>query len=54
MVYVEGVPTQLLAVGVTVMVAIMGAVDVLVPVNPAIFPDPVAPSPILVVLLFQV
>jgi hypothetical protein len=45
------VPGQLLAVGVTVIVPVIGAFVVLVAVNAAIFPVPLAASPI-VVLLF--
>lgn len=45
MVNVSGVPTHPLAVGVTVMVAITGAVPVFVAVNDGMLPVPLAPSP---------
>jgi hypothetical protein len=41
----KGVPTHPLAVGVTVMVAITGAVPVLVAVKEGIFPDPLPARP---------
>ena len=44
-------PVQLLAVGVTLMVAITGDVAALVTVKELIFPEPFAPSPTDVVLL---
>ena len=53
MVKVSGVPVQPLAVGVTVMVALMGALVVLVAVKAAIFPDPLAASPMAVLSLVQ-
>jgi hypothetical protein len=43
-----GVPTQLFKVGVTVIVPVIGAAPLFVPVKEAIFPDPLAPSPIAV------
>jgi len=46
MVYVEGIPAQLLAVGVTETTALIGAVPVLTAVNAAIFPVPFAAKPI--------
>ena len=51
--YEEGVPTQALAVGVTVMFAIIGAVVVLVAVNEAISPMPLADKPMVVLSLIQ-
>lgn len=50
----NGVPVQLFAVGVTVIVAMTGAAPVLVAVNEAMFPVPVAASPIVALLLVQV
>lgn len=47
-VYVDGVPLQPLAEGVTVIVATMGALPVLVAVNDGTFPVPLVPSPIAV------
>jgi hypothetical protein len=56
-VYVRGVPTQLtpplVNVGVTVIVAVTGAVVVFVAVKLGIFPVPNAASPILAVLFIQ-
>jgi hypothetical protein len=56
-VYVRGVPTQLtpplVNVGVTVIVAVTGAVVVFVAVKLGMLPVPDAPSPILVVLFVQ-
>ena len=49
-----GVPIHPLAAGVTVMVAITGAVPALVAVNEGISPVPLAASPIDGVLLVQV
>ena len=46
MVQLDGVPMQPLMVGVTVMVAVMGALVALVAVNEGIFPVPFAPKPI--------
>ena len=46
-------PAQLLAVGVTMMVAVTGAIPALTAVNDAILPVPVAANPMLVVLLVQ-
>jgi len=46
-------PVQLLAVGVTVIVAVIGIVSVLVAVNEGKSPVPFAPSPIDVLLLVQ-
>jgi len=53
MVKLCAVPGQPLAVGVTVMVAVMGALVVLVAVNTGIFPVPLAARPIAVLLLVQ-
>jgi len=53
MVYVEEIPTQALTVGVTEIVAVMGAVEVLVAVNPVISPVPFAAKPIAVLELVQ-
>ena len=50
----NGTPVQPLAVGVTVTVAITGAVPLLVAVNDPIFPDPLAARPIDGVSLIQV
>jgi len=50
----NGVPMHPLAVGVTVIVAITGAVPPLMAVNDGIFPVPLAPNPIDGVLLTQV
>ena len=49
-VYVEGVPIQLLAEGVTVMVAEIGAVPVFVAVKAGIFPVLPVAKPIAVLL----
>ena len=49
---VQGTP-PLVKVGVTVIVAVTGDVPVLMPVNAAILPVPLAPSPIEGVLLTQ-
>ena len=46
MVYVEGVPGQPLAVGVTVIVAVIGAVPALVAVKAGVLPVPLAARPI--------
>ena len=46
----EGVPVQLFADGVTVMVAVMGVVPVLVAVKAGTFPFPLAANPIAVLL----
>jgi len=51
---VEGVPIHPFAVGVTVIVAVVGEVVALVAVNAGIFPEPLAASPILVLLLVHV
>jgi hypothetical protein len=51
---VRGVPTQPLAVGVTVIVAITGVVPVFVAVKVGIFPVPLAASPIVGSLFVQV
>jgi hypothetical protein len=48
MVYVEGVPGHPLAVGVTVIVALIAVLPVLVPVKEGAFPVPPAPRPIAV------
>ena len=50
---VFGVPTQPLAVGVTVIVEVTGAVPVLVPVNAPMLPLPLPAKPILVLLFDQ-
>jgi hypothetical protein len=50
MVNVPAVPVQLLAVGVTVMVAVIGASVVLVAANVAMLPVPLAPKPMAVLL----
>jgi hypothetical protein len=49
----KGVPTQPLAVGVTVIVAITGVVPALVAVNDGILPVPLAASPIVGSLFVQ-
>lgn len=54
MVNVVGVPTQLAVPGVTVMVAVTGAVPVFTPVNDGIGPLPEAAKPMLVLLFVQV
>jgi len=54
MLYVEGVPIQVLAVGVTSMVAVMGFALVLEALKPAMSPDPLAANPMAVLLLVQV
>ena len=48
-----GVPGQLLAVGVTVIVALIAAFVELFAVNEAIFPVPLAGNPMAVLLLVQ-
>lgn len=53
MVKTSGVPEHPFATGVTVIVAVTGAVPVFVAVNDEIFPVPLAPSPIDVALLVQ-
>ena len=53
MVNVTGVPLHPFATGVTVIVAVTGVVPVLVAVNAAIFPVPLAPRPIDVLLFVQ-
>ena len=50
---VFGMPTQPFAVGVTVIVAVTGALPVLVAVKEAMFPLPAAAKPMEVVLLVQ-
>jgi hypothetical protein len=50
---VIGVPGHPFAVGVTVIVAVTGAVPVLVAVNAAILPVPLAARPMLVLLFVQ-
>jgi hypothetical protein len=52
-VYVDGVPGQLFAVGVTVIVAVIGVIPALVAVNEGTFPFPLAASPMAVLLLVQ-
>ena len=54
MVKVDCTPTQPLAVGVIVIVAVIGSAELLVAVNAGIFPDPLAPKPIAVLLFVQV
>ena len=54
MVKVKAVPVQLLAVGVTVMVAVTGVSVAFVAVNELIFPVPLAAKPIEVLLLVHV
>ena len=51
---VEGIPVHPFAVGVTVIVAAIGEVVALVAVNDGILPEPLAASPILVLLLVHV
>ena len=53
MVNVTGTPVHPFAVGVTVMVAVTGAVPVLVAVKEGMFPVPPAARPIEAVLLLQ-
>ena len=52
-VYVDSVPVQPFAVGVTVIVAVIGAVVAFVAVNDGTFPVPFAAKPIAVLLLPQ-
>jgi len=52
--YVELFPTQLFAVGVTVIVADIGLVPVLVAVNDGMLPEPLAAKPIAVLEFVQV
>ncbi len=54
MVKVVGVPVHPFAVGVTVIVAVIGDVVALVAVNEGILPDPFVPRPIAVLLFVQV
>ena len=49
-----GVPVQPLAAGVMVIVAVIGAVVLFVAVNDGMFPDPLAASPMAVLLFVQV
>ena len=51
---VVGVPAHPFAVGVTVIVAVIGKVVALVAVNAGMLPEPLAASPILVLLLVHV
>jgi len=53
-VYEEGIPGQAAAEGVTVIVAVIGAVPALVAVNEGTFPFPPAPNPIDVLLFVHV
>lgn len=53
MVYVDGVPWQLLTVAVTLMVAVIGVDPVLVAVNAGILPLPLAPNPMAVLELLH-
>ena len=53
MVKVIGVPVQPPAVGVTVIVEVIGLLVELVAVNEGMFPVPEAPSPIAVLLFVQ-
>ncbi len=48
-----GLPLQLLALGVTDKLAVTADVPVLLAVNAAMFPRPLAPKPMLVVLFVQ-
>ena len=52
-VYVEVVPVQLLAVGVIVIVPLIGADVPFVAVNDGTLPEPLAPKPIDVLLFVQ-
>jgi hypothetical protein len=54
MVNVVGVPAHPFAVGVTVMVAVIGEVAALTVVNEGTLPEPLAASPIAVLLFVQV
>ena len=54
MVYVDVVPVQVFAVGVIVMVAVIGAVVALVAVKEGTLPEPLAASPIAGLLLVHV
>ena len=54
MVKVVGVPVHPFAVGVTVIVAVIGDVVALVAVNEGILPEPFAARPIAVLLFVQV
>ena len=47
-------PVQLLAVGVIVIIAVIGAVVPFVAVKPDTLPEPLAPNPIKVLLLVHV
>ena len=49
----DGVPVQLFAEGVTVIVPVIGKFPVLVAVNAGTFPFPFAPKPIAVLLFVQ-
>jgi hypothetical protein len=49
----RGVPLQLLATGVTIIVPVIGVIPVLVAVNDAILPDPDAARPIAILLFVQ-
>jgi hypothetical protein len=51
---VVGVPVHPFAVGVTVIVAVIGEVVALIAVNAGILPEPLAASPIAVLLLVHV
>jgi hypothetical protein len=53
MVKVTGVPLQPFAFGVTVTVEVKGPVVVLVPTKEAMFPVPLAPNPVAVLLFVQ-
>ena len=53
MVYVDGMPVHPLAVGVMVIMAVIGAMPGLFAVNPGTLPVPLAPRPMAVLLLFQ-
>ena len=46
MIYVEAMPVQVLAVGVTVMVAVIGLLPLSVAVKAAMLPTPLAAKPI--------
>jgi len=54
MVNVLGVPVQPFAVGVTVIVAVMGEVAAFAAVNEGTLPEPLAPRPMAVLLFVQV
>ena len=53
MLKVMGVPGQLFTVGVTVILATIGVVPLLIAVNAGISPTPLAPNPMVELILFQ-